>query len=150
MDLHLAFQRGQPCRIGGAGVGEQAVAAAHRRFVAGAVGRMAGMQRKRQPVEKPPPPARAFGEQAIHGGGEPQDGETLGQRSRGAGAAADPHGAPVGRAGQGSGADGDIVRLIADLVGFALFVRLFRVQRDRHALIVGLVKMNLPHRVIDD
>ena len=105
---HLRLERGQPVAIGTAFVAEQPVARAHRRLVARGMMRMPGCKRERQPVEKAAAFARGGDEQPVHRGGEPQDGEPLGQRVRGGGGALDADDAALGRGRQRAGRDVDL------------------------------------------
>ncbi len=101
---HRQFERRQPRRVG-ALVGEQLVAGAHGRVVAGRVVGMARLQRQHQAVEEAAALARAAAEQPVHGRGQPQDREPFGQRvDRGSGAI-DAHLPPLGRRRLRAGAD---------------------------------------------
>ena len=76
---HARFQRRQPGGVGAVGLGEQFVAGAHRRFVAGGMVGVAGLERQHQPVEEAPPRAGAVGEQPVHRRGQPQDRQPFAQ-----------------------------------------------------------------------
>ena len=64
--------------INAVGLGQELVAGAHRGFVAGGVVGVAGLQRQHQPVEEAAAVGGGAGEQAVHGGGQPQDRQPFG------------------------------------------------------------------------
>jgi len=79
MLCHLLFKRGEPGRVGRHVIGQQLVPRAHRRFISGAMVRMARLQREHQPIEEATAVAGRADEQPIHGGCQPKYGKPLAQ-----------------------------------------------------------------------
>ena len=69
---HPRFQRAQPVGIDRTVAGQQPVALAHRRVIAGRVHPVRRGQRQHQPVEEAPPLGGRLDEQPVHRRGQPQ------------------------------------------------------------------------------
>ena len=75
----LGFQRIEPGGIGFGSFPEQPVPFAQGIVIARCGAGVAGLQRQHQPIQKPPPRARAFGKQPVHCRGQPADAEPFAQ-----------------------------------------------------------------------
>ena len=105
---HPRLQRGEPGLVPGPLLGEQFVARAHRRFVAGGVGGMIGAEREHEPVEEAAAARGGVGEQPVHRRRQPEHRQPFRQRIGRGRRAVDADLAALGRGRRGAGADVDV------------------------------------------
>ena len=102
---HLRLDRIEPRAFGFAPVGQQPVAFAQGRFIAGRMAGMRGVERQRQAVHIPPPIAGRPGEQAVHRRRQPGHRQPFAEPRRAAFRAIDPHPAAARIGAFGIGAE---------------------------------------------
>ena len=101
---HCELKRRQP-RFIPAIICQQLVPCPHRCIVARGVMGMGRLKREDQPIEEPAAVPGAAGEEPVHCGGQPQNGQPFAQRVDRGRRAVDPHLSPFGVRGLCAGAD---------------------------------------------
>src|SRR5690606_15363589 len=86
----LRLEAREPLRVSKAEIGKELAAGAHRRLIAIAMLRVAGIKRKDKPVEEAPPVPRGLDEQPVHRRGQPEHREPIAERGGGGSAPVDP------------------------------------------------------------